>query len=72
MPGIPSLDLMRKFPLDAIQVCLSRGVMSAGDLFQWDDEDIGDPSTAKGMVAALAAAVGPDLTFQWALDFRRS
>jgi hypothetical protein len=58
--------------VDVIPVQLSRGMLSAGDLFQWEEEDIGDPSTAKGMVAELVAAVGPDLMLQWALDFRRS
>ncbi|KAH8678064.1 arginine-tRNA-protein transferase 1 [Xylariales sp. PMI_506] len=72
MPGLPSIDMMQRVPLDIIPVRLTKGIFSAGDLFQWNDEAFTDPRTAKGMVAELVAAVGPDLVLQWALDFRKS
>lgn len=71
MPGLPSMDVLREVPLDMIPVRLKHGVMTAGDLFQWEDEDITDSKTAKGMIAELVAATGPGLLLQWALDFRR-
>lgn len=71
MPGLASLELLQQAPLDIIPVRLKHGVMSAGDLFEWENEDISDPKTAKGMIAELVAATGPDLLLQWALDFRR-
>jgi arginine-tRNA-protein transferase len=71
MPGLPSLDVLQRIPLDIIPVRLKYGMLSAGDVFQWEDEDITDAKTAKGMIAELVAATGPDLMLQWALDFRR-
>lgn len=72
MPGLPSIDVLREVPLDIIPVRLRNGVISAGELFNWDEEDITDSKTAKGMVMELVAATGPDLMMQWALDFRPS
>ncbi|ETS78749.1 hypothetical protein PFICI_08602 [Pestalotiopsis fici W106-1] len=71
MPGLPSIDILRQAPLDFIPVRLNHGVLPAGDLFQWDDEDIADAKAPKGMVADMVAAMGPELLLQWALDFRR-
>ncbi|KAF3011519.1 Arginyl-tRNA--protein transferase 1 [Neopestalotiopsis sp. 37M] len=71
MPGLASIDILRQAPLDLIPVRLNNGVLSAGDLFQWDDEDITDAKSPKGMVADMVAATGPELLLQWALDFRR-
>ncbi|KAI1869353.1 uncharacterized protein JN550_005983 [Neoarthrinium moseri] len=72
MPGLPSMDLIQQAPLDIIPVRLTQGFISAGDLFDWDNEEVDDPKTAKGMVAELVAAVGLELMLQWALDFRKS
>lgn len=71
MPGLPSVELMRRAPLDIIPVRVNAGIISAGDLFDWKHEEVDDPRCAKGMIAALVAAVGPELMMQWALDFRR-
>jgi hypothetical protein len=74
VPGITPLDKIREFPLDDIQVQLNQSSCSSCDLFMWEQEDIGDPQTAKARVAELVSAVGPDLalSFNWAMDFRRS
>jgi arginyl-tRNA---protein transferase len=71
MPGLPSMDILQQAPLDIIPVMLKHGVMSAGDLFQWEEEEIANSKTPKGMIAEVVAATGPELLFQWALDFRR-
>ncbi|KAI0124895.1 arginine-tRNA-protein transferase, partial [Xylariales sp. AK1849] len=72
MPGLPPMGLVKRYPLDLIPVRLNRGMLPAGDLFQWEHEDIGNPNTAKGMIAELTAMVGVELVLQWALDFRQA
>ncbi|ORY64379.1 arginine-tRNA-protein transferase [Pseudomassariella vexata] len=72
MPGIPSLEAMASVDLDQILVRLSRGFCAAGVLFDWDDERMDDPASAKGMVSEIVAAVGPELMPQACLDFRKS
>ncbi|KAK9782909.1 putative arginyltransferase [Seiridium cardinale] len=71
MPGLTSMEVLRQVPIDIIPVRLKQGVISASNLFEWEDEDITDSKTAKGMIAELVAATGPELLLQWALDFRR-
>ncbi|KAK7978287.1 arginine-trna-protein transferase 1 [Apiospora saccharicola] len=72
MPGIPPLEQMRSVDLDHIPVRLNRGFCFAGDIFQWDDEDINSPGTPKAAIAQMVAAVGTDLVGnQTCLDFRR-
>ncbi|KAK8086341.1 arginine-tRNA-protein transferase [Apiospora phragmitis] len=72
MPGIPPLEQMRSVDLDQIPVRLNRGFCFAGDIFQWNDEDIDNPGTPKAAIAQMVAAVGTDLVaHQTCLDFRR-
>ncbi|KAK8025134.1 arginine-tRNA-protein transferase [Apiospora arundinis] len=72
MPGIPPLEQMRSVDLDHIPVRLNRGFCFSGDIFQWEDEDIGSHGTPKAAIAEMVAAVGEDLiTHQTCLDFRR-
>ncbi|KAK7948969.1 Arginine-tRNA-protein transferase [Apiospora aurea] len=72
MPGIPPLEQMRSVDFDHIPVRLNRGFCFAGDIFQWDDEDIDNPGTHKAAIAQMIAAVGTDLVSgQTCLDFRR-
>ncbi|KAK8039785.1 Arginine-tRNA-protein transferase [Apiospora rasikravindrae] len=72
MPGIPPLEQMRSVDFDHIPVRLNRGFCFAGDIFQWDDEDINSPGTPKAAIAQMVAAVGTDLVSgQTCLDFRR-
>ncbi|KAK6955936.1 hypothetical protein Daesc_003583 [Daldinia eschscholtzii] len=71
MPGIPSIDEMGSLDLDHIAVRLSRGYCYAGDLFEWHNESIDKPESAKAMVAELVAAVGPENIHDICLDFRR-
>lgn len=40
------------------------------DLQGWTEWDIGDPTTIKGMVAELAAALGPGLVNRLVLEFK--
>ncbi|KAI1802576.1 arginine-tRNA-protein transferase [Daldinia bambusicola] len=72
MPGIPSIDELGSIDLDHIAVRLSRGYCYAGDLFEWHNESISKPGSAKAMVAELVAAVGPEYIHDICLDFRRS
>ncbi|KAI1480769.1 arginine-tRNA-protein transferase [Daldinia eschscholtzii] len=72
MPGIPSIDEMDSLDLDHIAVRLNRGYCYAGDLFEWHNESINKPGSAKAMVAELVAAVGPENIHDICLDFKRS
>ncbi|OTB13491.1 hypothetical protein K445DRAFT_320037 [Daldinia sp. EC12] len=72
MQGIPSIDEMDSLDLDHIAVRLNRGYCYAGDLFEWHNESISKPGSAKAMIAELVAAVGPENIHDICLDFKRS
>lgn len=41
------------------------------DLATWEESEISDISTIKGIVAELAASIGPDLVQQTMLEFQK-
>lgn len=59
--------------IDALSYCLT--VMTKmltewkQDLATWEESEISDISTIKGIVAELAASIGPDLVQQTLLEF---
>ncbi|KAI5928282.1 arginine-tRNA-protein transferase [Camillea tinctor] len=71
MPGILSIEEISSIDFDSILIRLNRGTCLAGDLFEWQDEDIGEEGGPKRMVAELIAAIGPSLLPTTCLDFRR-
>ncbi|KAI1494464.1 arginine-tRNA-protein transferase [Biscogniauxia mediterranea] len=72
MPGISSIDEISSIDFDSVLIRLNRGFCLAGDLFEWQDEDINVEGGPKRMVAELIAAVGPSLMSSTCLDFRRA
>jgi arginine-tRNA-protein transferase len=59
MPGIPTREEMESLPLDDIVLWIRRRFVRAEDLMNWETGSIDDPSTIKGTIAELVAAVGP-------------
>lgn len=73
MPGMMSSEEVTSLlDLDRVFVRLSRGFFYAGDLLDWENESIENPSTAKSVVAGMLALIGTDLLPSTCLDFRRS
>ncbi|KAI1343946.1 arginine-tRNA-protein transferase [Xylariaceae sp. FL0016] len=70
-PGIVSRDDLQTFDFDDIPVRLNKGYLGAGDLFEWDDDDLTDRTSPKYAVAEMVATVGPDIMPMLCLDFRR-
>ncbi|KAI8631036.1 arginine-tRNA-protein transferase [Xylariaceae sp. FL1651] len=70
MPCLPSIDELALYDFDGIPVRLNRGFCLAGDLFDWQDEDI-HSGGLKAQVAQMAAATGLGIMPQLCLDFRR-
>ncbi|KAL8695170.1 MAG: hypothetical protein Q9218_000338 [Villophora microphyllina] len=73
MPGIMTLDeVQNEIDLDGWRVKLSDFIIVRLDaLRNWSTWDFKDPSSPKGVVAELAAALGPALVNQFILDFTR-
>ncbi|MCJ1426608.1 Arginyl-tRNA--protein transferase 1 [Sticta canariensis] len=72
MPGVMTLDQVRQ------EVDLGQWKMKYGnihckleDLVAWEEGEISDTSTIKGIVAELAASIGPDLVQQTMLEFQK-
>lgn len=63
MPGIPSIDEVRTWPLGELEWFLEspRDVFLMSDLSVWPTQRVDDEGTVKHRVAELAAAVGLDL-----------
>ncbi|KAI1330544.1 arginine-tRNA-protein transferase [Xylariaceae sp. FL0255] len=72
MPGLPSAEKLASFDYNSIPVQLSMGQCSAGDLFDWGNEDIMTDNGPKSQIAQLVAVVGLDVMPSFCLDFRRS
>ncbi|KAL8780840.1 MAG: hypothetical protein Q9194_000694 [Teloschistes cf. exilis] len=69
MPGLMTLDeVQNEANLDGWRVKLSDSIT---ELRQWYTWNIMDPSSPKGVIAELAAALGPALMSQFVLDFRQ-
>ncbi|KAI0402115.1 arginine-tRNA-protein transferase [Xylaria palmicola] len=70
MPGLPSTKDVLSYDFDNVPVRLRRGIYTAVDVFQWqDEENFQYGFGAKGDVAEMAAAVGLDIMPQLCLDF---
>ncbi|KAI4260150.1 MAG: hypothetical protein LQ352_000415 [Teloschistes flavicans] len=71
MPGIMTLDeVQNEVNFDEWKVKLSDSVtVRLEGLGQWSSWNIMDPSSPKGVIAELAAALGPALVSQFVLDF---
>ncbi|KAL9586221.1 MAG: hypothetical protein Q9212_001046 [Teloschistes hypoglaucus] len=72
MPGLMTLDEVQiEVNLDGWKVKLSDSVtVRLDELRQWYTWNIMDPSSPKGLIVELAAALGPALVSQFVLDFR--
>ncbi|KAL8643071.1 MAG: hypothetical protein Q9228_000310 [Teloschistes exilis] len=73
MPGLMTLDeVQNEANLDGWRVKLSDSItVRLDELRQWYTWNIMDPSSPKGVIAELAAALGPALMSQFVLDFRQ-
>ncbi|PSK36119.1 hypothetical protein B9Z65_5934 [Elsinoe australis] len=74
IPGVLSAEDLRKLvSMDDIYISLGPSfVVRTQDLNTWsDDDDITRSDTLKGIIAELAACVGPDVAKSMAVDFSR-
>ncbi|PNS16755.1 hypothetical protein CAC42_4719 [Sphaceloma murrayae] len=74
MPGIPTADeLLTLVDLDDIDISLGPGfVVQTKDLNTWEEQtDITDGKSLKGVIAEMAACVGPQVAMSMAVDFSR-
>ncbi|KAI4088385.1 MAG: hypothetical protein L6R37_008210 [Teloschistes peruensis] len=73
MPGLMTLDeVQNEVNLNGWKVKLSDSItVRLDELRQWYTWNIMDPSSPKGVIAELAAALGPALVSQFVLDFRQ-
>ncbi|PVI05842.1 arginine-tRNA-protein transferase 1 [Periconia macrospinosa] len=62
MPGVMTAEeISQEYPLDQ-QLITARGkLFEAEDLMAWEDGDIKDPKSLKGIIAELVACLGPDV-----------
>lgn len=73
MPGIASISDLEASDLDHIRILVdhTEGFFTTGETVMWS-ESIRNLGSLKSKIAELIACLGPDLTSQIALDFRRS
>ncbi|AEO71418.1 uncharacterized protein THITE_49310 [Thermothielavioides terrestris NRRL 8126] len=73
MPGIPSLEDMRRVDMDGLvlRADFSDNLIVASHLVIWDTEDVAQFGSLKSRIAELVAAVGPDLLGEICIDFRK-
>ncbi|PKS09759.1 hypothetical protein jhhlp_004380 [Lomentospora prolificans] len=71
MPGIPTLNEMKRVDLDDIflRLGVDGSLHRTSDLIVWHDLVIGDTPNIKLMVAELVSALGVDLMYDFCLDF---
>lgn len=69
-PGVMTLDQVRQdVDLDQWKMKYGEIICKLEDLATWEESEISDISTIKGIVAELAASIGPDLVQQTLLEF---
>ncbi|KAF4634986.1 hypothetical protein G7Y89_g3115 [Cudoniella acicularis] len=69
-PGILTKDqLITDIDLDYVKLRIRGQDAEACDLISWDDSSIDDPHSIKGIIAELAAAVGPELSREMIISF---
>lgn len=73
MPGVLTLSELRlRVNLDEIKISLGRGgVHQISDIVSWDDGSETDPTSIKGIIAEMAACLGPELAESVVVDFTR-
>lgn len=73
MPGVLSpVQVKSQIDLDTMRVTLGRGGLhQMEDIVSWNQGDELDPTSIKGVVAELAACLGPDLAETVIVDFSR-
>ncbi|KAH7356823.1 arginine-tRNA-protein transferase-like protein 1 [Rhexocercosporidium sp. MPI-PUGE-AT-0058] len=71
MPGILNkAQLLQEVNLDTIKLSVRGQPAEARQLVSWATSDIDDSSSIKGVIAELAAAIGPQLVKEMAVAFR--
>ncbi|KAI0025663.1 arginine-tRNA-protein transferase [Xylariomycetidae sp. FL0641] len=71
MPGIMSMEEIQSFNFDQVMVRLNNGYFRAGELFEWQDDDLTNERSPKYMVAEMVSTFGPEIMRTICLDFRR-
>ncbi|KAI9049919.1 hypothetical protein LZ554_006066 [Drepanopeziza brunnea f. sp. 'monogermtubi'] len=70
MPGILTKnELLHQVHLDKIKISVRGIECQAEDFVSWESSDIDDPDSIKGVIAELAAAVGPALAREMVVKF---
>lgn len=73
MPGVLTLsELKSQVDLDHMRISLGRGgVHHMQDIVSWDEGSETDSTSIKGIIAEMAACLGPDLAQSVVVDFTR-
>ncbi|KAL2040979.1 hypothetical protein N7G274_006437 [Stereocaulon virgatum] len=70
MPGAMTVDEVREqIDLDHWRVQIGDRVVQMEDLVSWDEHDLSEPRSLKGVVAELAACIGPQMVRSTILNF---
>ncbi|KAH8811769.1 arginine-tRNA-protein transferase-like protein 1 [Xylogone sp. PMI_703] len=70
MPGILNKEqLLGEVDLDHIKIRVRKFVAETSDLVSWNEDDLENPYSIKGMIAELAAVVGPELVKEMCIYF---
>ncbi|RQM05306.1 hypothetical protein DH86_00001842 [Scytalidium sp. 3C] len=70
MPGILNKEqLLSQVDLDRINIRVGKYDAETSDLVSWDNDDMDNANSIKGIIAGLAAAVGPELTKEMCVYF---
>lgn len=69
MPGLMTRAALDAFALGRVALSLPGHLVECADLVVWDASAVDDPTSVKGAIAELVAAVGPGLAEKMCVTF---